>query len=239
MLKAILFDFGQSLVNSAEGFKTAEKEAKDKLYADLDPGNVSWDAFLREYRRLRKAFHRESNFSRPAIWQAVYSAFASKPNQEKLIAWEERYWEQVKEHTSPFPETLSVLKMLKRHYRLGLITNTQGQKSSDTHRIALFPELEQYFETIVVAGEKGIPPKPDPLAFRTCLEAMHIGPEEAAYVGDDWRIDICGARDMGIQPIWIQHHSVKRNWPDVEPFGPTITSLEELANLLFAPEKGN
>ena len=230
-MKAILFDFGQTLVNSADGFKTAEKDAKEKLYADLDPDNVSWDAFLREYRKLRKAFHQESNFSRPAIWQAVYDAFACNPDQDKLIEWEERYWEQVKEHTNPFPETLSVMETLKKQYRLGLITNTQGQKSTGTHRIALFPELEQYFETIVVAGEKGIPPKPDPLPFRTCLEAMNIEPEEAAYVGDDWRIDICGARDIGIKPVWIQHHSVKRNWPDVEPFDPTITSLEELLNL--------
>jgi HAD superfamily hydrolase (TIGR01549 family) len=238
-MKAILFDFGQTLVNSADGFKTAEKDAKEKLYADLDPEKVSWDAFLGEYRKLRKAFHQESNFSRPAIWQAVYDAFACKPDQDKLIAWEERYWEQVKEHTDPFPETLIVMEALKKQYRLGLITNTQGQKSTGTHRIALFPELEQYFETIVVAGERGIPPKPDPLPFRTCLEAMNIEPEEAAYVGDDWRIDICGARDTGIQPIWIQHHSVKRNWPDVEPFDPTITSLEELLNLPLSLEKSN
>jgi len=239
MLKAILFDFGQTLVNSADGFKTAEKDAKEKLYADLDPDKVSWDTFLGEYRKLRKAFHQKSNFSRPAIWQAVYDAFACKPDHDKLIAWEKHYWEQVKEHTNPFPETLSVMEVLKKQYRLGLITNTPGQKNTGTHRIALFPDLEQYFETIVVAGEKGIPPKPDPLPFRTCLEAMNIGPEEAAYVGDDWRIDICGARDIGIQPIWIQHHSVKRNWPDVQPFEPTITSLEELLNLPLSLEKSN
>lgn len=232
-MKAILFDFGQTLVNSADGFKTAEKEAKEKLYADLDPEKVSWDAFLGEYRTLRKAFHQASNFSRPAIWQAVYDAFTCNSDQDKLIVWEERYWEQVKEHTIPFPETLSVMEALKKQYRLSLITNTQGQKSTGTHRIALFPEIEQYFETIVVAGERGIPPKPDPLPFRTCLEAMQIGPEEAVYVGDDWRIDICGARGIGIQPVWLQHRSVKRNWPDVEPFEPTITSLEALLHLPF------
>ena len=232
-MKAILFDFGQTLVNSADGFKTAEKEAKEKLYADLDSEKVSWDAFLGKYRKRRKTFHQMSNFSRPAIWRAVYDAFACKPDPDKLIAWEKHYWEQVKGHTIPFPETFEVMEALRKKYRLGLITNTQGQQNTGTHRIALYPELEGFFETIVVAGEAGIPPKPDPLPFRTCLEAMNIGPEEAVYVGDDWRIDICGARVLGIQPVWIQHHSVKRNWPNVEPFKPTITSLEALLHLPF------
>ena len=232
-MKAILFDFGQTLVNSADGFKAAEKEAKEKLYADLDPDAVTWDLFLGEYRKLRKAFHQKSNFSRTTIWQAVYDTFAAKPDPDQLQAWEERYWEQVKKHTTPFPETLDVMEALNKQYRLGLITNTQGQPSTGTHRIALFPELERFFEVIVVAGEKDIPPKPDPQPFQKCLEAMNLAPKEAVYVGDDWRIDICGARDMGIQPVWLQHHSVKRNWPEVGPFEPTITSLEALSGLPF------
>ena len=32
MIKAVIFDFGQTLVNSADGFRTAEKQAQDKLF---------------------------------------------------------------------------------------------------------------------------------------------------------------------------------------------------------------
>lgn len=232
MLKAILFDFGQTLVNSADGFKAAEKEAKDNLFADLGSDQVPWDLFVGEYRKVRKAFHQQSNFSRPAIWQAVYNKFELKPDPDQLQEWENHYWEQVKALTTPFPETLDVMEKLNQQYQLGLITNTQGQKRTGTHRIALFPELEQFFEVIVVAGEDGIPPKPDPMPFRKCLDAMNLAAKEVVYVGDDWRIDICGARDAGIQPIWLQHHSVKRNWPAVGPFDPTITSLNQLMSKL-------
>ena len=232
MPKAILFDFGQTLVNSADGFKTAEKEAKEKLFADLGSDRVPWDLFVAEYRKVRKAFHQESNFSRPAIWQAIYQKFACNPDPNQLQEWETHYWEQVKALTIPFPETLDIMGKLSEQYRLGLITNTQGQKNAGTHRIALFPELERFFEVIVVAGEYGIPPKPDPMPFRKCLDAMNLAAKEAVYVGDDWRIDICGARDAGIQPVWLQHHSVKRNWPDVGPFEPTITSLDQLMSKL-------
>jgi hypothetical protein len=37
--------------------------------------------------------------------------------------------------------------------------------------------------------------------------------------------------DAGIQPIWLQHHAVSRNWPVVETSLPIITSLEPLLNL--------
>jgi len=76
----------------------------------------------------------------------------------------------------------------------------QGQKRDGTHRISQFPELEKYFKAVIVAGEGGIPPKPDPKPFQLCLAELDIDPSEAVYVGDDLRIDICGAQDAGIRP---------------------------------------
>jgi len=82
-----------------------------------------------------------------------------------------------------------------------------------------------------VAGESGVPPKPDPVPFLLCLERLGIHHSEALYVGDDWRIDICGARDVGVRPIWIQHQSVHRSWPAVETSVPIITTLDPLLSL--------
>jgi FMN phosphatase YigB (HAD superfamily) len=64
-----------------------------------------------------------------------------------------------------------------------------------------------------------------------CLKELGLDPSEAVYVGDVYRIDICGARDAGLHPIWIKHHLVKRNWPDVETSAPLISSLDELLEL--------
>jgi len=233
MIKALIFDFGQTLVDSAEGFRTAEKEAQSRLFADLgsEPDGPSWDAFLPCYRRLRKEFHQQSNFSRPAIWQAVYDHFSHKPDLKKLEKWENDYWEQVKARTNPFPETIKVLEELAGRYQLALITNTQGQKTAANHRIALFPQLERFFNVIIVAGESGIPPKPDLEPFRMCLQKLKVLAHEAVFVGDDWRIDICGAQNTGIRPVWIQHHSVQRNWPEVIVQVPIITRLDQLLDL--------
>jgi len=229
MITTYLFDFGQTLVDSAEGFRKAEKSAQTRIFNDLDI--ESWSGFLTEYRRLRKDFHAKSIFSRKALWQNVYSHFGHKPDMEILLELERDYWEEVKSNTEPFPETLTVLDQLSSSYQLGMITNTQGQDPSGSHRISQFPELARFFQVIVVAGEAGVPPKPNPEPFLTCLRRLGVDPDKAIYVGDDWLIDICGAEGVGIRPIWLKHHSVSRTWPKVETQVPVITSLEQLLDV--------
>ena len=172
MIKAIIFDFGQTLANSADGFRAAEKEAQAKLFSNL--GLTIRENFLSNYRRLRKELHGQSNFSRKFLFHEVYYYYCLAPDEKLLEQWETEYWETVKAHTSLFPETPKVLKSLKDRYQVALITNTQGQKSEGTHRISLYPELETYFKEIIVAGEGGIPPKPDPVPFHVCLENFFI-----------------------------------------------------------------
>jgi HAD superfamily hydrolase (TIGR01549 family) len=229
MIKAIIFDFGQTLVDSAGGFRTAEKEAQDKLFLNL--GLTIRKDFMDVYRRLRKEFHERSNFSRSSLFYEVYYYYCHAPDEKLLERWESEYWETVKAHTSLFPEAEQVLDSLKRDYKVALITNTQGQKTAGIHRVSLYPALEKFFEVIIVAGEGGLPPKPDPKPFRLCLEKLGCEPAEAVYVGDDWRIDIRGAKNAGLKPVWLKHHSVHRNWPQVKTSVPIITRLDQLLDL--------
>ena len=131
------------------------------------------------------------------------------------------------------PEVPSVLTALATEYgSLGLITNTQGQSDAGTHRVTAYPELAALFAVTVVAGENGVPTKPDARPFAICLEQLGVDANEAVYVGDDWRIDVCGARDAGLKTVWHKHHTVKRNYPEVDADVPVITSLNELPPVL-------
>ena len=183
------------------------------------------------YRRLRKEFHERSDFSRNSLWREVFYYYCLAPETGQLERWETQYWETVKERTTIFPETEEVLESLSDRYEVALITNTQGQKTTGTHRISLFPELEKFFRVIIVAGENGIPAKPDPEPFRLCLEKLNLAAGQAVYVGDDYRIDICGAQSAGLHPVWLKHDSVRRNWPAVEISVPVITNLKQLLEL--------
>jgi HAD superfamily hydrolase (TIGR01549 family) len=230
MIRAIVFDFGQTLVDSAKGFRAAEKEAQAK--ARLALGLADEEPFLSVYREIRADFHGRSIFSRGRILEALFARYGREPQPGLLLQWENEYWETVKSRTRLFPEVETVLAALAGRYRLALITNTQGQKREGNHRLANYPELERFFEVIVVAGEGGVPAKPDPAPFRLCLEKLGLEPEETIYVGDDWRIDVRGSQALGMHPVWLKHRSVARHWPAVDAAAvPVIDSLEGLLDI--------
>ena len=151
MIKAILSDFGQTLANSAEGFRLTEKGAETRVSVDL--GLASWQDFLSNSRNFRQEFHANTNFSRMALWQAIYLHYAREPGVAFLLGVEHDSWKTVKSKTRLFPETKAVLGQLASAYRLALITNTQGQGILGGHRISLFPDLESYFEIIIVTSK--------------------------------------------------------------------------------------
>lgn len=228
-IKAVVFDFGQTLADSSQGFRTAEAEAQKRLFSYL--GKTSWGDFIAIYREIRKTRQDSSDFSRKDMWVQVCSRYGAASDRLLFEQLEKDYWNTVEAQTELFPEALSTLKELAARYRLALITNTQGQEQSGNHRISRFPSLKPLFREIIVAGGGGLPPKPHPAPFRHCVTRLDLYPREVVFVGDDWRIDICGAGSIGMQPIWLKHHSVKRSWPSVTARVPVITSLEELLGL--------
>lgn len=230
MIRAVVFDFGQTLVDSAEGFRRAEKEAQAKARRAL--GLTDGEAFLAVYREIRSRFHAQSDFSRKRILAEVFRHHGRTPDQPLLERWEAEYWESVKALTRLFPEAEAVLSALAKRYRLALITNAQGQTEDGRHRLGNYPELVRFFEVMIVAGEGGVPTKPAPEPFTLCLDRLGILPEEAVYVGDDWRIDVLGSRAVGMHPVWLRHRLLTRNWPLVEEKGvPVIDSLEGLLEI--------
>ena len=117
-MKAIVFDFGQTLADAAGGFRAAEKKAEVNLYSRL--GVTPWDEFLSQYRQVRKAFQERSEFSRRAMWAQVLTSYGVVPDEGCLAEWEGEYWGMVEAETALFPETMDVLRKLSVKYRLPL-----------------------------------------------------------------------------------------------------------------------
>jgi len=123
-----------------------------------------------------------------------------------------------------FDEVLSTLKTLKeRNLILGLLTNlTKGLDS-----ILQDLNLKPYFNFVVNPAEVGVD-KPDPRFFNAALNHAGVSASEVIHVGDQYEVDVMGARQVGINPILIDRYNL---YPDISDC-PRISSLAEVVKYL-------
>lgn len=121
-----------------------------------------------------------------------------------------------------FPDVLPSLGALRRRYALATFSNG----NADLRRIGIDSHFAVTLNAIAVGAAK-----PDPRSFTAVAEALSLPPALIAYVGDDPRIDVAGARAAGMQTIWINRAG--RAWPDEhEPPGHEVRCLGELVELV-------
>lgn len=229
MIKAIVFDFVQTLGDAAEGYKDAEKSSQKKLYDKL--GLDSWDKYMDLYREERKQHFLRSDFSRKNVWIKMCGHFNVPLDNKFLDQLEYEYWEIVKNAMKLFPEAYDVISKLKGKYKLGMVSNSQKDGSTKALENEEYKKLEKLFDAIVISGIGDIPAKPDPTPFKMVLEKLGVEPSDAIFVGDDFRVDIEGSKKVGMTPVWLKHYSVERNWPEAAFKVIEITNLEEVLDI--------
>ena len=118
-----------------------------------------------------------------------------------------------------FPDVEPALAQLKaRGLALGVITNIDYDLMSVCQELG----LTAYLDFLVTSLEAGAV-KPDAAIFRAALERAGVEASEALHVGDQYHIDVAGARAAGIKPLLIDRDGLS---PDADC--PRITSLGEV-----------
>jgi len=123
-----------------------------------------------------------------------------------------------------FDDVLSTLKTLKqRNFILGLLTNLDSNMEPICRKLGLAP----YLGFVVTSKEAGAD-KPNPPIFLAALDKAGVNASEAIHVGDQYKLDVLGARAVGINPILIDRDDI---YPEVSDC-PRIHRLTELAQYL-------
>jgi len=123
-----------------------------------------------------------------------------------------------------FDDVLSTLKMLKeRKLILGLLTNATKEMISIHRKLG----LEPYLDFVVTSEEVGSD-KPHPPLFLKALERAGVNASEAVHVGDQYSLDVVGARGVGISPILIDRYDL---YPEVSDC-PRIHTLPEVVEYI-------
>ena len=134
---------------------------------------------------------------------------------------------KIREHKWEFrayDDTLPTLKELeKRGLILGLISNVAEDMESTYTDLGLQP----YLDFKVTSAEVGCD-KPRPEIFMAALKKAQVKPEESIYIGDQYDLDIVGARGVGIKALLVDRNNY---FPEITDC-PRISSLKEMIKYL-------
>lgn len=107
-----------------------------------------------------------------------------------------------KAHWKLFFDTKAVLeKLRKRGFRLAILANWE----KTLHDICKKLDIDHYFKLILASADIGIE-KPNPEFFKFALSRLKMDPEETMHIGDDYKLDVIGARGAKIKPVLIDRH---------------------------------
>ncbi len=123
-----------------------------------------------------------------------------------------------------FDDVLPILKTLKeQNIILGSLSNIDKDIAPIRRKLG----LEPYLDFMITSGEIGVD-KPEAPIFLAALKQAGVKASEAIHVGDQYKLDVVGARRVGITPILIDRHDF---YPEVSDC-PRIHSLAELTKHL-------
>jgi putative hydrolase of the HAD superfamily len=101
-----------------------------------------------------------------------------------------------------FVDSLPALQSLKsKNLRMGIVSNIGEQIDSYLDKSG----FTDYFAYKITSFEAGYD-KPQPQIFQLALQRAGVTAEEALFVGDQYDLDVLGARSAGIRPILIDRN---------------------------------
>lgn len=90
---------------------------------------------------------------------------------------------------------VAIVKTLKQHYKLALLSNSAGS----VRRLLKEHDLEQYFDEVIISSEVGMV-KPSPEIFKLTLDRLGATAPEAIFI-DDNLSHVQAADKLGIKSI--------------------------------------
>lgn len=209
VLKAVLLDLDDTLLRFSSGCAPAWERT---CAAHAPALGLDAQALLRAMKTASAWFwsdehrHREHRLDMFAARRRVAAhAFRDLglepgPSSEALADDYTRLQESM---VQLFPGSLPTLAALRaRGLALALVTN--GGPRAQRAKIERFG-LAPSFDVILIEGELGYG-KPDPRIFQDALSALSARAAEACMVGDNYRWEIDGAKQLGMRAIWNNIH---------------------------------
>ena len=234
-IKALCFDLGNTLIEFGPEQFAYQNAALEKALTELFG---SCDAELLKTLRDRQYVapfsndYRENN-PRSLCEELIFEMYDRVPTERHVNKLIQTLYDSFI-HVVGLPDgVLPLLHMLRRRYRLGLLSNYPCSRSIRDSLANI--GLLEVFDAVAISGDIGYV-KPHAKAFAALLSQLALAPSECAYIGDNWLTDVQGAKRIGMCAILTtQYVPYKRFEPAEGDHVPDvrIDHLNELEEVLL------
>ena len=227
--KHIFFDLDHTLWDFERNAEETKRELFDVLKLK-EKGIANYETFRAKYIGINLALwalYREDKIGKDELnFRRFYDTLCVLGIDDRRLgeAMAKGFIEGISSKTYLFPHAKELLEYLYPKYPLHIITNgfeeVQYAKLKNSG-------MDRYF-TSVITSEEARSKKPDAEIFNFALSKTGASANESIMVGDDLDVDIAGARQMGIDQLYVNHDRKIHS----EPVTLEVYSLEEIVGLL-------
>lgn len=213
-VQVVFFDAAGTLFRVRGSVGRIYADAARTFGIDTDPARLQ-RAFVSSFHAASARGFPEERSRDPALaerlwWMSVVrEAFGAVMPEPVLPAYFDRVFELFRgaDAWELFSDTRATLQDLRsRGLRLGVISNFDSRLFDVLANLG----VDSYFEQVFISWRIGVA-KPDVRIFRRALEAMGIGPLQAAHVGDSAAEDAEGALNAGLQAVLLDRTGAQRS----------------------------
>lgn len=226
MFEAIVFDFDGTLVD----FVDSDTKSLKHLHSKLETAVSFKDFFdtaideIMNFHQLVDQGHIDPLLMHKFRLERTFRAHGIKWDDSAI----DIYKSELFRTCVPFDGIAEVLSMLKKRFKLGLLTNAYD--APEQRKRISSSGLHDYFDEILISGEIGVY-KPDPNVFSILLNRINVVPEKAIYIGDSIKHDVGGANSAGMKSVLFSKKS-KRFSSEADYHAHGVEGLESLAKRL-------
>lgn len=200
-----------SLEPTTEGIRRAYPAADEYFYQET----------------LRSPLEKRSEAERLEVFAEYERRILAQAGTSVDNATARRIWQKLRQLPTKmalYEDSLPCIHALKQ---MGLVLGIISNITKDWTR--LFGELGLDSELDFIVTSVETPPgKPHPSIFLKALEQAGTSPADTIHVGDQYHLDVVGARNVGIRPILIDRDGFYTEVSDC----PRIRGLDEVKTLL-------
>ncbi len=220
--KAILLDIDNTLYD----YEVAHSAAKRSVISFCwDEFKIPDEVIVSAYAKSRDRVHTDlvetaASHNRLLYFQKMCELLNLNPLKHALKIYN-IYWNKFLEKMKPFDGVDELFQ--KYNNKVCLVTDLTAH--IQFRKIEKL-KLSNFCNTMVTSEEAG-KEKPHPYIFLLALQKLNLNTNDVCMIGDNFRKDIYGASNLGIDAIWLNHKKSKQNFKNKD-----IQEVSELADIL-------